>query len=313
VGGSDDARAAADDARAAADDARAAADEVGLQSSRLLSQMEPDRKRQKPSERVIEINRRWVEKWREEHEATANLWLVVTYPVEGGEQFRIPTRREFISYYSGLVRGAPDPTDDEADDEFPLIGDFLPWIVVEFARSCLPSPTGLQSYAQHGFCIYCRFVLLSHYMDAPILMNHWLKELQQLKRDLGSASDFQLVFALRDKGLIYDMSEGSLENFTFAYQEFDETEKIIYHKHAQQIFSENYELRKKNLEKVGKESDAWQEEGDECPRDDCEKLYEHMSKGYETMENLEATGVGLLELVEALLAMPRPAAPPPHA
>ena len=164
------------------------------QLSRLLSQMEPDRKRQKPSERVIESNRRWVEKWREEHEATANLWLVVTYPVEGGEQFRIPTRREFISYYSGLVRGAPDPTDDEADDEFPLIGDFLPWIVVQFARSCLPSPTGLQSYTRHDS--YLRLVLLSHYLDAPILMNHWLKELQQLKGALGG-DDFRLMFALR--------------------------------------------------------------------------------------------------------------------
>ena len=283
--------------------------------------MEPDRKRQKPSEKGIESNRRWVEKWREEHEATANLWLVVTYPVEGGEQFRIPTRREFISYYSGLVRGAPEPTDDEADDEFPLIGDFLPWIVVEFARSCLPSPTGLQSYTRHD--PYCRLVLLSHYMDAPILMNHWLKELQQMKCDLVSAIDFQLVFALRDKGLIYDMSERSSKRFSGVYKfKFNETEKIIYHKHAHQIFSENYEVCQKNLEKHGKKRSEWDEERpqleidgdyDDYPGDDCKKLYEHISKGYEMMENFETNGFEMLELIEALLAMPRPAAPPPPA
>jgi hypothetical protein len=241
--------------------------------------MEPDRKRQKQLEREIERQRRHVEEWREENEATANLWLVVTYPVEGGEQIRIPTRREFISYYSGLVRGAPDPT----DDEFPLIGDFLPSTVIAFARSCLPSPTGLQSYTRHDS--YLRLVLLSHYLDAPILMNHWLKELQQLKGDLqvGSASDFQLVFALRDKGLIYDMSEHSLDRFNSVYQKFNETEKIIYHKHAHQIFSENYEVCQKNLEKITKNG------------------------------MIDRNVAWLLRLVEALLAMPRPAAPPPPA
>ena len=279
--------------------------------------MEPDRKRQKQQalERDIVLQRRHVEKWREEHEATANLWLVVTYPVEGGEQIRIPTRREFISYYSGLVRGAPDPT----DDEFPLIGDFLPSTVIAFARSCLPSPTGLQPYRWHK---YCRLVLLSHYLDAPILMNHWLKELQR-GRGPECCNDFPLIFALRDKGMNYDMSENSLWRFTtYSYKNFDETEKIIYHDHAHQIFSEYYEVCQKNLEKHGKKSSEWDEETpqleidgdyDDYPGDDCKKLYEHISKGDDLMGDFRRTGESLLELVEALLAMPRPAAPPSRA
>ena len=267
--------------------------------------MEPDRKRQKQLvvEREIERQRRHVEKWREEHEATANLWLVVTYPVEGGEQIRIPTRREFISYYSGLVRGAPDPT----DDEFPLIGDFLPSTVIAFARSCLPSPTGLQPYRWHK---YCRLVLLSHYLDAPILMNHWLKELQR-GRGPECCNDFPLIFALRDKGMNYDMSENSLWRFvTYSYKKFDETEKQIYHKHAHQIFSEYYEVCKKQFEEYGKEADAFLEEGLARVVDEGHPLEEHPLNDYignvEDLNGWRHAADAMESLVEALLAMPGP-------